>query len=106
MILEEKWPVLVRRQRAAEWLRVWTDLGRAARTVDAYARGLAEFLEVCEDAGMDPVRASRADVAVFGRVLTSRPGRRGPHGGASASGAGVGDGGWPERRGPGAGRVG
>jgi site-specific recombinase XerD len=77
MIIEEKWPVLVRHQRAAEWLRVWTDLGRAARTIDAYARGLAEFLEVCEGAGVDPVTASRADVAVFVRVLTSRPSRRG-----------------------------
>jgi integrase len=28
MIMEEKWPVLVRHERAAEWLRVWTDLGR------------------------------------------------------------------------------
>ncbi|MFC7274849.1 hypothetical protein ACFQS1_12710 [Paractinoplanes rhizophilus] len=42
MIIEEKWPVLARHERAAEWLRVWTDLGRAARTIDAYARGLAE----------------------------------------------------------------
>ena len=68
MVPEEKWPVLVRHERAAEWLRVWTDLGRAARTIDAYARGLAEFLEVCEGAGVDPVAASRADVAVFVRV--------------------------------------
>src|SRR2546429_5014474 len=91
MILEEKWPVLVRHQRAAEWLRVWTDLGRAARTIDAYARGLAEFLEVCEDAGVDPVRASRADVAVFVRGVASRPGRDGPHTGSIDSGSAVWD---------------
>ncbi|MER6414851.1 hypothetical protein [Streptomyces humidus] len=35
MVLEEKWPVLGRHERAAEWLRVWTDLGRAPRTIDA-----------------------------------------------------------------------
>ncbi|GIG93093.1 hypothetical protein [Plantactinospora endophytica] len=52
MILEEKWPILVRHERAGEWLRVWVDLGRAARTIDAYARGLAEFLEVCEGPGL------------------------------------------------------
>ena len=89
MIIEEKWPVLARHERAAEWLRVWTDLGRAARTIDAYARGLAEFLEVCEGAGVDPVTASRADVAVFVRVLTSRPGRHGSNVVSIDSGTGL-----------------
>lgn len=63
--LEERWPVLGRHERAAGWLRVWTDPGRAPRTIDAYARGLAEFLQVCEDRGIDPVTANRADVAVL-----------------------------------------
>jgi hypothetical protein len=39
VVLEEKWPVLGRHERAAGWLQVWTDLGRAPRTIDAYARG-------------------------------------------------------------------
>lgn len=43
--LEEKWPVFGRHERASEWLRIWTDLGRAPRTIDAYARGLAEYLD-------------------------------------------------------------
>jgi hypothetical protein len=76
LVPEEKWPVLLRHERAAQWLRVWADLGRAARMIDAYARGLAEFLEVCEWHGVDPVAASRADVAVFVRVFRWRPGRR------------------------------
>jgi len=63
--IEEKWPVLVRHERAAEWLRIWADLGRAPRTIDAYARGLAEYLEVCERDGIDPVAATRAQVGVF-----------------------------------------
>jgi hypothetical protein len=41
MELTEKWPVLVRHEQAAQWLRIWTDLGRAPRTIDAYAPGLA-----------------------------------------------------------------
>jgi hypothetical protein len=53
MITEENWPVLARHERAAEWLRVWADLGRAARTIDAYARGLAEFLELVAAAFAD-----------------------------------------------------
>ncbi|WP_208961657.1 hypothetical protein [Rhodococcus sp. ZPP] len=70
VVLEEKWPVRGRHEHAAGWLRVWVDLGRAPRTIDAYTRGLAEFLQVCEDHGIDPVAANRADVAVFVRELT------------------------------------
>jgi site-specific recombinase XerD len=77
MELEEKWPVLGRHERAGEWLRIWADLGRAPRTIDAYARGLAEYLQVCEREGVDPVAANRAQVAVFVRELTSRPSCRG-----------------------------
>ena len=55
VVLEEKWPVLGRHERAAEWLRVWTDLGRAPRTIDAYARGLAEYLLICERDDVDPM---------------------------------------------------
>jgi integrase/recombinase XerD len=39
VVLEEKWPVLGRHEQAAVWLHVWADLGRAPRTIDAYARG-------------------------------------------------------------------
>ncbi len=76
-VLEEKWPVLGRHERAAEWLHVWMDLGRASRTIDAYARGLAEFLLVCERDGIDPVTANRLQVAAFVKELTTRPGLRG-----------------------------
>ena len=68
--VEEKWPVLARHERAAEWLRIWTDLGRAPRTIDAYARGLAEYLQVCERDGIDPLAANRAQVALFVRELS------------------------------------
>lgn len=72
----EKWPVLGRHEQAIAWLRVWADLGRAPRTIDAYARGLAEFLEMCEREDIDPPTATRADVAAYVRNLTSRPARR------------------------------
>ncbi|HUZ35105.1 MAG TPA: site-specific integrase [Streptosporangiaceae bacterium] len=89
--VEEKWPVLARHVRAAEWLRIWADLNRAPRTIDAYARGLAEYLQVCERDGVDPVAATRAQVGVFVRELTSRPSRRGPNVVAQDSGAGLSD---------------
>lgn len=87
--LEEKWPVLGRHREAAGWLRIWVDLGRAPRTIDAYARGLAEYLGVCEREGVDPVTANRAHVAVFVRELVTRPGRRGANVVAIDSGAGL-----------------
>ena len=74
--LSGKWPVLGRRERAAEWLDIWADLGRALRTIDTYARELAEYLEACERDGVDPLTATRAQVARFVRELRTRPGRR------------------------------
>ena len=73
----EKWPVLGWDELASGWLQIWADLGRAPRTIDADARGLAEYLDVCERENVDPATANRAHVAVFVRELTSRPSRRG-----------------------------
>jgi|SRR5690242_20732254 len=50
---------------------------------------LAEFLQVCEDHGIDPVTATRADVAVFVRELTGRAGRRGANVVSIDSGCGL-----------------
>lgn len=45
-------PRIIRRPTIApDELQVWSDLGRATRTIDAYGRGLAEFLMVCEREG-------------------------------------------------------
>jgi integrase/recombinase XerD len=87
--LVAKWPVFGRHERAVEWLRIWTGMGRAPRTIDAYARGLAEYLQVCEREGLDPLTATRANVAVFVRELTSRPSRRGANVVALDSGSGL-----------------
>ena len=73
--VEEKWPVLGRHERAAEWLGIWTNLGRARRTIDAYARGLSEYLLVCGRDGVDPLTANRSQVALFVRELATRPHR-------------------------------
>lgn len=89
VMLTEKWPVITRHDRAASWLQVWSDLGRGPRTLDAYARGLAEYLLLCEREGIDPVSASRAHVALFVRELSSRPHRRGPNVVSFDSGAGL-----------------
>jgi hypothetical protein len=41
--LAGKYPVLERHERAAEWLAIWADLGRAPWTIDAYAPVLPSF---------------------------------------------------------------
>jgi site-specific recombinase XerD len=89
VVLEEKWPVLTRHAQAAGWLRMWADLGRAPRTIDSYARGLAEYLQVCEREGVDPLTATRSDIAVFVRELTERPSRRGANVVSIDSGSGL-----------------
>ena len=68
---------------------MWEDLGRAPRTIDAYARGLAEYLQVCEREGVEPAGATWAHVAAFVRELTARPSRQGANVVALDSGAGL-----------------
>jgi hypothetical protein len=72
VVLREKWPVIGRHEQAAAWLQIWTDPGRAPRTIDAYARGLAEYLLVCEREGVDPVTADRAWPRTCGCGLQDR----------------------------------
>ena len=86
-----RWPVLGRHERAAEWLGIWADLGRAPRTIDAYARGLAEYLEACERDGFDPLAATRAQVAAFVRELRTRPSRSGRERGRAGFGSRAGE---------------
>lgn len=89
MVVLEKWPVLARHESAVQWLQVWADLGRSPRTIDAYARALAEFLLCCERHGFYPVTAGRAQIGLFLRKLTSRPSRRGADVVVLDSGAGL-----------------
>jgi site-specific recombinase XerD len=80
--LEERWPVLATVPPALAWLSMRADLGIAPRTLDAYARGLSEYLAFCAALGIDPLSAGRDHVARFVRHLTERPLR---HIGAAAS---------------------
>ncbi|MEV5205460.1 hypothetical protein [Streptomyces sp. NPDC053720] len=75
----EKWPAFRRHDQAAACFQIWSDLGRAPRTIEAYACGLGEYLLLCERSGVAPVTANRADMAVYVRELTSRPHHRGPN---------------------------
>lgn len=52
-----RWPALGQCEAASTWLRIQADLGLAARTIEAYARGLADYLKVCAREGIEPLRA-------------------------------------------------
>ena len=52
VVLREKWPILGRCERAAEWLQIWSDLGRAPRTIDAYGRGLPSICRCVSATGL------------------------------------------------------
>jgi site-specific recombinase XerD len=64
-------------------------LGRSPRTVDAYARGVSDYVAFCSRADIDVGRASRAQIARYVRDLRERPGRRGANVIAIDSGAGL-----------------
>ncbi|UZG60302.1 tyrosine-type recombinase/integrase [Rhodococcus opacus] len=51
--------------------------------------GLAEYLEMCEWEGVDPLTASRAHIGVYVRELTDRPSRRGANVVSLDSGSGL-----------------
>ncbi|MEH0416167.1 hypothetical protein [Streptomyces sp. B21-083] len=51
--------------------------GTGTRTIDAYGRGLAEYLLMSERESVDPVTANPAHIAVYVRELRSRPHPRG-----------------------------
>ena len=74
--LQEHWPVLAAVPPALAWLSMRADLGLAPRTIDAYARGLSEYLEFSAAAAADPLSARREHVARFVRHLTERSSRR------------------------------
>src|SRR5690242_33735 len=74
-LLDERWPALAAVPTALGWLTMRADLGLAPRTLDAYARGLSEYLAFCADAETDPLTAGREHVARFVRHLTARPAR-------------------------------
>jgi site-specific recombinase XerD len=72
-----RWPALAQCREASTWLQVQADLGLAPRTIEAYARGLADYLGVCAHEGIDPLSAGRAEVARYVRDLARRPHPRG-----------------------------
>jgi site-specific recombinase XerD len=84
-----RWPALASHPTAIGWLALQHDLGRSPRTVQAYARSLADYLGFCDRVGVDALTAGRAEIARYVRDLRERPGRHGANVIAFGSGAGL-----------------
>ena len=84
-----RWPALAACAHAAAWLTIQTDLGRSARTIDAYARALVDYLGFCERVGVEPLGVGQAEIAGYVRDLRERPGWRGANVVAIDSGGGL-----------------
>ena len=87
-----RWDRFPRVQAAAEgkkWLEIQHMLGLAANTVEAYGRGLEDFLRWCESVGVEAAGAGRAELASYVGDLRSRPGPRGKGVVAFDSGVGL-----------------
>ena len=88
-LFAQRWPILQQCPDAVTWLEVQANLGLAPRTLEAYTRGLADYLAVCEREAIDPLTAERAEIARYVRDLTQRPSRRGVNVVALDSGVGL-----------------
>jgi integrase/recombinase XerD len=75
-----RYPFVAVHDQARTWLTTETLLGLAPNTLDAYARGLNDFLGFCERANISPVSATRADLARYVGDLRGRPRPASHHG--------------------------
>jgi site-specific recombinase XerD len=74
----DRYPTVASDARARTWLTILADLGRAPNTIDAYGRGLEEFLRFSHVVSFQTENATRAHVAAYVRELTDRPSQRVP----------------------------
>ena len=72
-----RWPEIAAVSEASQWLALQADMGLAARTVEAYRRGLGHFLRFCQETEVEPVRgAGRQHVLAWIRSMREQPVRR------------------------------
>ncbi len=76
-VLWERFPSVARTAEGKHWLEVQRMLGLAPNTVEAYGRGLEEFLRWCKGAGVAATSATRGDVARYVGDLRERRGPKG-----------------------------
>lgn len=83
-----RFPKVASTPEGKQWLEIQRMLGLAPNTVEAYGRGLEDFLGWCKRFEVVATAASRADVAGYVGNLRDRPGHRG--GGVVSFDSGIG----------------
>ncbi len=69
-----RYPFIAENDLGRRWLQIQRDLGLAQNTVEAYGRGLEEYLRFVRDLRTDPTQAGREIIANYVRSLRTRPG--------------------------------
>lgn len=69
-----RYPLVAAEPQGRSWLTLIDNLGRSPATVDAYGRGLDQYLRFCRDLGVDPAAATLEHVSLFVRHLRGGPG--------------------------------
>lgn len=70
----DKFPFVCKNPQGKEWLEIQQLLGLASNTVEAYGRGLEQFLGWCQCEKIMPTTATRPDIARYVGYLRQRPG--------------------------------
>jgi integrase/recombinase XerD len=79
-VLWSRYPFVAADPQCRSWLTVLDNLGRSPATVDAYGRGLDQYLSFCAALGVKPADATLEHVSLFVRHLR---GEDEPHSGAT-----------------------
>jgi site-specific recombinase XerD len=85
----DRYPRVAGHAQGRAWLQIQADLQLAPNTISAYGRGLEDYFAFCQQTGIEPQLATRADIAVYVRDLVQRPSPRGPAVRCLDSGAGL-----------------
>ncbi len=68
-VLWSRYPLVSADPRTRSWLSLLDNLGRSPATVDAYGRGLDQYLRFCKALGVDAADATLEHVSLFVRHL-------------------------------------
>jgi len=73
----ERYPHVGQLPRARSWLQIQGNLGLAHNTIDAYGRGLNDYLGFCVRQNVRPEIVTREHIALYVQDLASRPNPKG-----------------------------
>jgi integrase/recombinase XerD len=73
----ELYPLVAKSDQARRWLQIEADLGLAPNTIEAYGRGIEDYILFCTISRLVPETAKREHIAAYVRYLAKRRNSRG-----------------------------